>query len=81
MASTVAHARGGVDELLIERAPIGAEGVDLPPEFRLAFCRLALFGARRVEFLIVLLERVGIGCRRAACRAREETTGGCGMGT
>ena len=60
----VADARGGVDELLIELAPVFAERLDFALELGLAFRRLALLGARGVEFLIVLLERVRIGRRR-----------------
>ena len=64
----VAHARGGVDELLVERAPIVTDRVDFPLELRLDFRRLALLGASRLEFLIVLFEGVRVGSR------------GCGSG-
>src|SRR5208282_2942025 len=64
----VAHARGGVDELLVERAPIITDRVDFPLELRLDFCRLALLGASRLEFLIVLFEGIRVGGR------------GCGSG-
>ena len=50
----VADARRGVDELLVEFAAIRAERLDLDPELGLVFHRLALPGARGVEFLIVL---------------------------
>ena len=42
----VAHARRGIDELLIERAPIVAERVDLAPKLGLAFRRRALLRSR-----------------------------------
>ena len=57
----VADARRGIDELLIERAAVVAEGLDLELELGLASADCALLGARRVELLVVLLERVGIG--------------------
>ncbi len=67
----VADVGGGVDELLIERAPVGADGLDLELESGLGFQGRALLGARGVELLVVLLEHVEIGfCRRA--RGRDD---------
>src|ERR1700689_4923401 len=60
---------GSVDELLIERAPVGADGLDLELEPGLGFQGRALLGARGIELLVVLLERVEIGFRR---RARDD---------
>ena len=65
----IAHARRGVDELLVERAPIVAERVDLALELRLAFRRLALPRARRFEFLIALFE--GVRHRPSAARSAQ----------
>ena len=63
-----AHARGGIDELLVERPPIVAERLDLAFELGLVLRRLALPGARRFEFLIALLESIRIGRRRSGRR-------------
>ena len=57
----IAHARRGVDELLIERAPIVAKRVDLAPSFAWLSADSRSLRARGIEFLIVLLESVGIG--------------------
>jgi hypothetical protein len=62
----VADPRRGVDELLVERAPIRADGLDLALEFGLGLQDRALPGARAVEFLIALLEDIEIGLRRRA---------------
>ena len=67
----VAHACGGVDELLVERAAIVANALDLAPKLRLAFRRRALLRPNSVEFLIVLLERVGIALRRCNRHGRR----------
>ena len=60
----IADARGGVDELLVERAAIVPNAFDLAPKLRLAFRRRPFLRPNSVEFLIVLLERVGIALRR-----------------
>ena len=70
----VAHARRGIDQLLVERAPIVADRLDLAPELGLAFRRCAFLRADRIEFLIALLERVGIGLRRGR-RAADDGDG------
>ena len=70
-----AHARGGIDELLVERAPIVAERLDLAFELGLVFRRLALLGARRFEFLIALLESIRIGRRRSGRRRLRREVG------
>ena len=63
----VAHPRGGIDKLLVECAPVVADRFNFAPELRLAFGRCALLGAERVEFLVALLEGVGVG----RCRGRR----------
>ena len=72
----VAHARGGVDQLLVERAPVFAERVDLALELGLVFGRLPLFGADGVELLVVLFEGFGIGLRGAAARPAASVAAG-----
>ena len=67
------HARSGVDELLIKRTPIITKCVDLPPQFRLAFCRLALSPSRGVELLIVQFEGVAISDGRCRGRPRRKS--------
>src|ERR1700724_4001249 len=65
----VADAGGGVDELLVERAAVGADGLDLELELGLGLQGRALLGACGVELLVVLLEHVEIGfCRRGRGR-------------
>ena len=59
----IAHRRRRFDELLVERAPIFAERLDLQPELGLAVRRLALLGPYRIKFLIVLPDRI-VGGRR-----------------
>ncbi len=66
----VTHARGGVDELGIERAAVGAERLDLALELGLVFLGLAPSGAGGFELLIALLERVGVGLGRRGGRGR-----------
>ena len=73
----VAHARGGIDELLIERAPIVGNRRDLALELLLVLGRDALPGARGIELLIMLPERVGIHVQRHA-RQRSAKAGGFG---
>ena len=79
-----AQARGGVDQILIELAPVGADLLDLAFERRFRFRRLALLVARRFEFFIALLEcvelfglpfcasRQGAPAPRAAAAAKRD---------
>ena len=72
----VAHRRCRFDELLVERAPIFAERLDLQSELGLAVRRLALPGPYRVELLIMLPDRIVGGRRgrrsgRGQCRPRR----------
>ncbi len=77
----VAHPRGGIDELLIERAPIVGNRRDLALELLLVLGRDALLGARGIELLIMLPERVGIHVQRHARRGRRRrgNLGGGGL--
>ncbi|MGO9627983.1 MAG: hypothetical protein ACLPXW_03175 [Xanthobacteraceae bacterium] len=59
----LAHAGGGVDQLLIERAPILADHFDFAPELRLIFGRSPFVRADRIEFLVALLDGFGISLR------------------
>src|SRR5581483_4548800 len=54
----VAATRGGIDKLLIERGAIGANRLDLLLQLSLFLYRHPLLGARCIEFLIMLLERI-----------------------
>ena len=57
----IANAGRGIDELLIERATVLAQRIDLAFELRLAFRRLALLRADCIKLLIALPERGGVG--------------------
>jgi hypothetical protein len=70
----VADTCGGVDQLLVELGSILTQRLDFAPELGLAVCRIALLGAHRIEFLILLLERVRAG-RRRRCRWRRSNGG------
>src|SRR5262244_2154135 len=64
------HAGRGVDDLLIEFAPIVADRLDLALEPRFALERSALLGAERFQLLVACFERTeicgwGLGRRRA----------------
>ena len=61
----IAHARGGIDQLLVERAAIVAERLDLAPELGLIFGRHPLVGADRIELLIALFDGIRIGLPRS----------------
>src|SRR5215471_94568 len=71
-----AHDTGrGVDDLLIEFAPIVADRLDLAFEPRLVLQRSALLGAERFQLLVACLEgiqisRWGLGLRRRSWRLR-----------
>ena len=54
----VADAAGGVDQVLVELAAVGADLLDLALERGLGLDRLALRIARGLEVLVALLERV-----------------------
>ena len=74
-----ANAAGGIDQVLIELAAVGAELFDFALERGFGLGRLALRVARGLEFLITLLERVELSdlsfCARWAglsCARRSE---------
>ena len=68
----IARARGGVDQFLIELAPVGADLLDLALERGLGVGGFALGVAGVLEFLVALLE-VGRnrGLRRLPCPAPQ----------
>ena len=57
-SSAVAQAGGGVDQGLVELAPILADGVDFVLELGLGFGGLFLLRANRLELLVALAQRV-----------------------
>jgi len=57
----VADVAGGIDELLIECSAIGADCVDLLLEAELFVGCHPLLRACRVEFMVMLLKRIGTG--------------------
>jgi hypothetical protein len=52
------HTGCRVDQLLIESAPVVADGFDLALELRLVFQRPSLLGAQRFKLVVTRLERV-----------------------
>ncbi|HEY7972553.1 MAG TPA: hypothetical protein VID96_06475 [Xanthobacteraceae bacterium] len=66
----IAHARGAIDQLLVERAAILADRLDLAPKLGLIFGRHPLVGADRIELLIALFDGFGIGLPRSRKRGR-----------
>src|SRR5262249_25498637 len=66
-----ADAGGGVDDLLIELAPVVADRLDLALELDFILQRLALLGAERLELLVAFLEGVEAGGRTAALGRRR----------
>ena len=62
LISTPRKRVGGVDQVLIELAPVGADLFDLAFERGFGFGGFALLIARRFEFLVALLERVEFLC-------------------
>ena len=60
----------GVDDLLIELAPVVADRLDLALEPCLVLGRLALLGAQRLELLVALLDRIETGGWRREGAAR-----------
>ena len=74
-SSTLDDARGGIDQLLVELAPVVADRFDLALELGLVLQRPALLGAERFEFLVALPS----GCRHWR-PAASGGTGGRGGG-
>ncbi|HZQ12830.1 MAG TPA: hypothetical protein VFB31_08485 [Pseudolabrys sp.] len=71
-----AQPRRGIDQVLVELAAIGADLLDLALEGGFGVGRFALRLARRLELLVVLLERVeALGLVVWRCRLRIERPG------
>ena len=77
-----ADAGRGVDELLVELAPVVSELLDLALEQRFVLGCLALLGAQHLELLVALLDRVeaGRGRREGAARLTRQCVRRLGQG-
>ena len=69
LAFDAAQPGGGVDQILVELAAVGAELFDLALERGLGLDRLALRVARGLQFLVALLE----GVELVRCRSRRRS--------